>query len=237
MFGNIPFAFLASIADGCDLGNDSADVRKEIIALKTEFQKDMAASLATRQKWNDRWQNNLTDSLLPKPHFLADDWSQRFVGGNMLDAACGLGRGIASCGGSFSRIYGVDVSDVAVHMARERWAEDDRIQWLVADVTQLNWPKEYFGLVTAFGFTDLTFFEKLKELIVPGGMFLYEGFSVRQREVKPELLPAWTTTPEEIRTLFSGWEILACGETGGPPYRVHLAAIRPPIIEKGERPC
>ena len=179
-----------------------------------------------RQKWNQRYGEKLSESFHPEPHFLAQDWKNRMVGGPMLDAACGLGRGIASAGNGFDPIYAVDLSDVAIGLARKHWAGDPRIRWIVADVTQLNWPAHYFGLVCAFGYTDLEFFGKMGGMIAPGGMFMYEGFSTKQLAVRPELNPAWTTTPEVMNHLFRDWEILACGETGGPPYRVHLAAIR-----------
>ena len=184
-------------------------------------------TLANRRKWNERYQHKMSAGLYPEPHFLARDWAGRFQGGRMLDAACGLGRGIASAGEHFHTIYAVDSSEVAVRMARQYWADKFHIHWLVSDVTQLAWPEDFFHLVCAFGFTDFSFFGRLETLVAPGGMFLYEGFSERQREERPDLNPAWTTTPKALEDLFENWEMLACGETGGPPYRVHLAAVRP----------
>ena len=113
----------------------------------------------------------------------------------MLDAATGLGRGIATAGGRFDPVYAVDISDAGVRRATEYWGRGRGIHWIVADVTAMDWPPEFFGLVCAFGFTDLPFFSRLRTMIAPGGMLLYEGFSARQLEVKPALDPAWTATP------------------------------------------
>jgi hypothetical protein len=121
---------------------------------------------------------------------------------------------------------------MAVARARKFWRRDSRIRWIVADTTQLAWPEDFFGLVCAFGFTDQPFFARVRELIVPGGLFLYEGFSSRQLEVKPELDPAWTSTAAGMGSLFAGWEILTCEEVEGPPFRLRFAAIRP---TKGRR--
>jgi hypothetical protein len=101
------------------------------------------------------------------------------------------------------------------------------VRWIVADVTQQPWPAGYFGLVCAFAFTDLPFFRRIQESIQPGGMFLYEGFSPRQREVKPDLNPAWTASPDDLRRLFPGWDVREQGESREPPFRTRFAAIRP----------
>jgi SAM-dependent methyltransferase len=148
------------------------------------------------------------------------------AGGRMLDAACGLGRGIAAAAHLFHTVYAVDLSLTAIFHARRIWAGRP-IHWIVADVTSLSWPVDFFGLVCAFGFTDLPFFARIRESIRPGGMFLYEGFSRRQLEVKPDLNPAWTSVPADWERLLEGWEVLEQGESAEPPYRTRCAALRP----------
>lgn len=144
----------------------------------------------------------------------------------MLDAACGLGRGIAAALDAFDPIYAVDVSDVAILAAR-RLTPSRRVRWIVADVTALPWPAGAFGLVCSFGFTDLPFLRRIRGAIRPGGMLLYEGFSRRQLEVRPEMNPDWTLTLPLLGELIAGWEVLETGETEAPPYLVRCAAIRP----------
>jgi SAM-dependent methyltransferase len=178
-----------------------------------------------RRKWNRRYRER-ERTALPRPHPLAVRWRRRMVGGRMLDAACGLGRGIAAVGHLFHTVYGIDLSEVAVAQARNLW-EERPVRWIVADVTQQPWPAGYFGLVCAFAFTDLPFFRRIQESIQPGGMFLYEGFSPRQREVKPDLNPAWTASPDDLRRLFPGWDVREQGESREPPFRTRFAAIRP----------
>lgn len=193
----------------------------------------MSGLEANRRKWNRRYAEACSDNFLPTPHPLGEQWGHRFIGGRALDAASGLGRGIATAGDAFAPIYAVDISDTALARAREIWGEAPHVRWIVADVARLAWPDDFFGLVCAFGFTDLAFFAAVRGAIVPGGMFFYEGFSARQREVKPELDPAWTSTPAAMRGLFAGWEELTCEEPPGPPFRLRFAAIRP-TREHGE---
>jgi SAM-dependent methyltransferase len=180
-----------------------------------------------RRKWNERYRE-AAGGPAPRPHPLALRWRRRMVGGRMLDAACGRGRGIAAVGHLFHTIYGVDLSEVAIAQAR-RAAAGRPVQWIVADVTQLPWPAEYFGLVCAFGFTDLPFFRRVQESIRPGGMFLYEGFSRRQVQVKPDLDPAWTADPDDLARVLPGWEVLEQGVSGETPYRTRYAAVRPAL--------
>lgn len=182
-----------------------------------------------RIKWNLRYQKGGDKEFSPEPHPLGVQWGHRFRGGPMLDAAAGLGRGIATAQEKFEPMYAVDISDVALRRARQYWAGKGRIQWLAADVTAICWPEDFFGLVCAFGFTDLPFFARLARMIAPGGMFLYEGFAARQLEVKPGLDPDWTATPGVMQLTFEGWELLTCEESESPPYRLRFAAIRPTV--------
>ena len=182
-----------------------------------------------RGKWNRRWEESPGEPFSPEPHALGLQWSHRFAGGAMLDAASGLGRGIATANGRFDPIYAVDISDVAISRAQRIWSGNRRIQWIQADITSIPWPADFFGLACAFGFTDLPFFARLAKMIVPGGMLLYEGFSVRQLEIKPGLDPDWTSTPHAMQNLFSGWEVLTCEESESAPYRLRFAAIRPTV--------
>jgi tellurite methyltransferase len=184
-----------------------------------------SSAVPDRRKWNVRYRDLGAAVARPEPHPLAVRWRPRFSGGAMLDAACGLGRGICGALDAFDPIYGVDVSDVAIVAARRLYPP--RVRWIVADVTALPWPDGRFGLVCSFGFTDLPFLRRIRAAIRPGGMLLYEGFSRRQLEVRPEMNPDWTLTLPLLRELVAGWEVFESGETGTQPYLVRCAAIRP----------
>lgn len=178
-----------------------------------------------RVKWNARYAESAA-ARPPAPHPLALRWRGRMTGGRMLDAACGLGRGIAAAGHLFHTIFAVDLSEVAVAQARRLWAGRN-IQWTVGDVGAMAWEADSLGLACAFGFTDLACFRRLRAAMRPGGMFLYEGFSPRQREVHAGLDPAWTASPGDLMEILPGWTVLEQGESTDPPYRTRFAAVRP----------
>src|SRR5271154_3449554 len=129
-----------------------------------------------RQKWNARYRGATEGQapVRPQPHGLAVRWRSHFAGGPMLDAACGMGKGVAGALGRFAPIYGVDVSDFAVSTARHMFKESDAsgnpVRWVVADVTALPWPADHFGLVCSFGFTDIPFLKRIRGAVKPGGM-------------------------------------------------------------------
>jgi SAM-dependent methyltransferase len=181
-----------------------------------------------RRKWNARYRDSTAAAVpvRPAPHALAQRWRGRFAGGAMLDAACGLGRGLAGALDAFAPLYAVDVSDEAIRAARRLFAGVP-VRWIVADVAALPWPDDAFGLVCSFGFTDLAFLRRARSFIRPGGMLLYEGFSRRQRSLRPDMNPGWTIALPQLAELFAGWEILETGETAAPPYLARCAALRP----------
>jgi len=180
-----------------------------------------------RRKWNRRHAGRLEEESAPQPNPLAMRFANRVHGGTLLDAACGFGAGTAALLGRVDRVIGVDLSDTALAAARRHFGDDPRLNWIQGDVSQLPWKANYFSAVCAFGFTDWVFLRRAPELLRPGGIFMYQGFSRRQLTLKPTLAPDWTSTPESISALFPGWEKLACEESGEAPYRVSFAARRP----------
>lgn len=179
-----------------------------------------------REKWNRRYQENLEAGIQPEPNPLALRFSHLVSGGVMLDAACGLGSGIAALLDRVRLAIGVDFSETALRAARGHWGDNPKIQWIQGDLEKMTWIPRSFSAVCAFGFTDWEFLRAVPEIIRPGGVFFYQGFSRRQLDLKPGLDIAWTSTPKEIRGIFPGWEELACEESSGPPWRISFAARR-----------
>jgi tellurite methyltransferase len=183
-----------------------------------------------RLKWNRRYQERPDEASLPEPNPLALRFAARVRGGMLLDAACGLGAGIAAAIDRVDLAIGVDLSEVALAAARRAWGPHPKIRWIQGDVARLAWPPDTFSLVCAFGFTDWAFLRGVPRIVRPGGLFCYQGFSRRQLEVKPGLDPDWTSTPEAIAALFPGWCVLACEESAEPPFRVSYAGQRPGTV-------
>ena len=180
-----------------------------------------------REKWNRRYQEKPPLAGPPEPNPLARRFAGEMGGGVMLDAACGLGAGLAAGVGRYRRAYGVDISDQAIRAARQAWGNRPDIQWIIGDVGRMRWPEGGLDLVCAFGFTDWDFLARVPGYTAPGGLVLYQGFSQRERENRPRLSLAWTSTVESIAALFPRWEKMVLEESDEPPYRISLAARKP----------
>lgn len=180
-----------------------------------------------REKWNRRYEKKSQDGVSPQPNPLALRFQQRVRGGLMLDAACGLGAGIAALVGQVDRIVAMDLSDRALLDGKAYWKDNEHISWVQGDVARMEWRGGGFDVICAFGFTDWNFFRQVPSLLKTGGLFLYQGFSARQLTVKPSLDPAWTSTPESISALFHEFQVLALETSETPPFRVSFAAAAP----------
>jgi len=187
-----------------------------------------------RAKWNRRYLEKVaahsmeqTGPVGPQPNQLALRHAGLMQGGRMLDAACGLGAGIAVALGRYHTLYGVDLSDQAIRAARAYWGPRPGLHWVVGDVAAMAWPPGHLQLICAFGFTDWNFLRQTPTMLSSGGLMLYQGFSPRELANRPRLSLEWTSTPEKIQALYPGWRIVECGESAEPPFRVSLAAVKP----------
>jgi O-antigen biosynthesis protein len=93
----------------------------------------------------------LRDSLLEAEHYLRYHWAAGVATDrDVLDAGCGTGYGtrILAQGGA-RRCLGVDISEDAVARAREL-EPDERVEFMLGDVTELPLEPESFDLVTCF---------------------------------------------------------------------------------------
>lgn len=187
-----------------------------------------------REKWNRRYEAKSQAGISPEPNSLALRFKSRVRGGVMLDAACGLGSGIAALAGQVERIVAMDLSDRALRDGKAHWKDHDHISWVQADVARMEWRGPCFEVICAFGFTDWNFFRRVPRLLKKGGLFFYQGFSARQLTVKPNLDPAWTSTPESISAAFQGFEVLALESSASPPFRVSFAAVAPGAPEESQ---
>jgi SAM-dependent methyltransferase len=113
-------------------------------------------------------------------HDVASDISEG--GGRVLDLGCGIGRHVIYCHDMGLEAYGVDLSDVAVEVAR-KWGiknglleAEQRIRQ--GDIRQLPWDDEFFLYAISHGVLDSMPFEiaraacvELARVMPIGGLF------------------------------------------------------------------
>ena len=180
------------------------------------------------------WDTRYRESYQPRsPSALLGRWLERLTPGRALDLACGTGRNALLLSAFGWRALGIDISPVALHLAQ---AEAQRralaLDLVAADLTDWPLPLAYFDLVCVFRFLDRSLCPALVTTLKPGGVLLYETFTIAQRgyEGGPRS-DALLLQPGELPTLFPGCAALEYNEgvieeDGGPRALAGLVARR-----------
>jgi len=145
-----------------------------------------------------------------------------------LDVAMGRGRHALPLAGAGFRTFGVDANlDVTRDTARAaREAGTPVLAWC-ADLTSYPLPVARFDLVLVTRYLQRDLFPAIRDTVKPGGLVLYETFTVRQRA-----LGTGPTSPDhllregELRGYFADFEIVFYDEVASPEAVARLVARR-----------
>jgi len=126
------------------------------------------------------------------------------------------------------RVFGVDRHLDAVRTARDRAAAEGLVvrAWC-GDLVVTTLPSAAFELVVVTRYLQRDFFGAIRNAVVPGGVVVYETFTIDQR-----LLGFGPTSPDhllepgELRERFQGFEILSYEEARGTEAVARVAARR-----------
>jgi len=139
--------------------------------------------------------------------------------GLALDVAMGEGRHAIYLATRGFDVDGVDADPRAVAQARaaaRKLAAPIRaIAGNVEDGTYIL-PLETYNVIVVFNYLHRPLFHDIRDGIVPGGVVVYQTFTVEQRRFGPPSNPAHLLRPNELREAFADWEILRYHETTGP---------------------
>ncbi len=184
-------------------------------------------SEADRQHWDARYADlgsaaATIEGLPPPPPVFAPVERLFPTQGHALELACGRGRGGVWLASRGIRFWGLDVSPVAIDLARELAAHcglADRCRFDVADLDHGLPPGPLVDLVFVHLFRDRRLDQPVVERLKPGGMLAIAVLS----EVGAAPGP-FRARPGELHDAFSHLETLAYGEDDGMAW---LLARRP----------
>jgi len=174
----------------------------------------------------------------PAPFFLAQAARVREASllGVVCDLAAGRGRHALAAAGLGARVVAIDRSREALRELAARAASRAlAVSALRADLeTPHGIPLRpgSCGAILVFRFLFRPLARAIVECLAPGGLLLYETFTLQQREAPygPKN-PAFLLEPGELAALFAGLEILSSSEgwTAGPrPEALARLAARKP---------
>ena len=167
--------------------------------------------------------------MSPSPFIV--EWSARIAGERSgrpraLDVAMGRGRHAVTLARAGFTTFGVDVKLEAVEEAMAAAATHGmRVAGWCADLTQQPLPRGRFDLVVVCRYLQRDLFPSLRAALAPGGVVLYETFTVAQRELgRPPTSADHLLEPGELRRHFAGFDLLFYEEVREPDAVARLVA-------------
>jgi SAM-dependent methyltransferase len=170
------------------------------------------------------------DSSAPSPFIEA--WVTRIQqerhGGRALDVAMGRGRHARLLAASGFTTFGVDITLDAVRTAVKHAAANGLvIHGWCADLTQTPLPDAAFDLILVCRYLQRDLFHALERALTPGGILLYETFTVKQHAYgRGPTSDRYLLNVGELPTLASGLTVLSYEEIDAPDAVARLAARR-----------
>lgn len=151
------------------------------------------------------------------------DWVRRWAGlispgGRVLDLACGGGRHALHLAGLGYQVIAVDRDLSLVGELRDA----PNITWRQADLEAADWPfpDETFHGVVVTNYLHRPLFECLAAVLEPGGMLIYETFSIGQAKYGRPRNPAHLLLPGELLEVARGkLRVLAFEDVEEPEQR------------------
>jgi SAM-dependent methyltransferase len=156
--------------------------------------------------------------------------------GPVVDLACGRGRHCIAAAEGGAYAIGVDRNPELLAelcaVARERGLRVDAVRADLENPAEIPLKPGCCAAILVFRFLFRPLAPRIEEALLPGGLLLFETFTVRQRELAGgPRNPAFLLAEGELPELFPGLEVLAFweGVTEGPqPAALARLAARKP---------
>lgn len=179
----------------------------------------------------DQHKRPVTANTQSPAQFLIDNFSlfADLPDGDILDLACGSGRnGLylarhfkdqASHNSSNSKCHPVILADKQAELLRsieatictERLnAKTWQTDFESTDISPLT--DKAFSAILVFRYLHRPLFQSIKDAVVPGGLVVYETFTIDQPKYGRPKNPNFLLQPGELKICFEGWEIVAYDE-------------------------
>ncbi|MGE4233589.1 MAG: class I SAM-dependent methyltransferase [Bacteriovoracia bacterium] len=162
-----------------------------------------------RDQWDQVYQRKkgYVFGKQPAP-FLAENIKLLPIG-FALDLGMGEGRNSVYLAKKGFFVEGVDISHVAIIKAKKLALENRvQIKTTVADLRTFAIPKHRYNLIIDFYFLDRALFTQVKNSLLSGGVFVFEGYIVDQLKLEPTLSKDLLLEKGELKKVFEGWKIL-----------------------------
>jgi rhodanese-related sulfurtransferase len=142
--------------------------------------------------------------------------------GLALDLAMGEGRNALYLATRGFDVDGVDADPRRVARARVAARKlGVPMRAMVGNVEDGTYiiPIETYNVIVVFNYLHRPLFKDIKDGVVPGGVVVYQTYTVEQARFGSPTDPGFLLEPNELRRRFADWEILRYRELTGPSRR------------------
>jgi tellurite methyltransferase len=163
--------------------------------------------------------------------FLAENYQYIPFEGTVLDMGMGEGRNAVFLAQKGYKVTGIDISSVAVKKAYLLAQEFGvKIKGVVASLKEYKIQPNSFDAIVCFYYVDKSLVEKIKTWLKPGGVLIYEAYTVREKVKKKRQSSDDENylREQELLRLFSGMRVLKYEEP------LHEKEFRSSIILRKE---
>jgi hypothetical protein len=156
-------------------------------------------------RWNERYRQERSGAFERPRSFLIECTPYLPGEGKALDLAMGLGGNAGYLRERGLHVFGVDISEVGVRLAKKRHPE---LAAVVADLNRFYIPPNTFDLIVNFFYLQRDLWPAIEAALRPGGTLVYQTLTQDMRSIHPDIEPQYLLAPGELRGAFPGLEIL-----------------------------
>lgn len=185
----------------------------------------------SKTQWDEKYSRPTFIFGKSPVQFLAENYQYIPYEGTVLDMGMGEGRNAVFLAQKGYKVTGVDISSVAVKKAYLLAQEFGvKIKGVVASLEDYKIAPNSFDAIICFYYVDRSLVEKMKSWLKPGGILIYEAYTIREktRKKKEHLADNEYLKEQELLKLFPGMRVLKYEEP------LHEKEFRSSIILRKE---
>lgn len=185
----------------------------------------------SKSQWDEKYSRPSFVYGKSPAEFLAENYQYIPYEGTVLDMGMGEGRNAVFLAQKGYKVTGVDISSVAVKksylLAQEFGV---KIKGVVASLSDYKIPPNSFDAIVCFYYVDRSLIDRIKSWLKPGGILIYEAYTVREKANKKRdtTIEDHYLKEQELLKLFTGMRVLKYEEP------LHAKEFRSSIILRKE---
>ena len=157
--------------------------------------------------WDERHDQDCDSSK--EPALFLKENIHRLPRGNALDIAMGTGRNAIFLASHGYEVDAIDYSEVAVEKVRSfAQKESLSINAAQADLSDYQIAEGTYDVILNFYFLERSLIPQIKKALKPGGMLLFETYTVEQPQYGRPHNPAYLLKPNELLNSFMELHII-----------------------------